>query len=456
MQRIRRIPNKPRFYEATMKGYQLLNALDIKELPVDPFDIIQQNNNWYIHSWSELRKATGHPDPYNLKQNGIEARTQIIRGSNDYMIVYDDSYTNGRLRWTIAHEIGHIILGHLVDFEETALNRGGLTKKKYGVLEVEAHWFAEAILSPNALLHLFNIKEAQEIAFLCDISKDAAGKCEDHLKKFQWNNQPIEFELLRNFYPFFYKDKHRQAIKDGIDKFYGSRLYNDFSKLLRICRNCHGYITDKDQTICHTCGSILPDQETPFQRLPEPGVFYIHSDFLEGSYHPTIDVDENNRVLYCPVCRNHDFSPDASHCKICGSSLINKCLQENMDLKGEYHYCPSCGDATIFENEGLYNHLGSMVLPDLLTYDNAKFEDFIEYEHWDYIIETTYSIEENIEVHSVLMGTKAIRDGDTLVIFTNNQKRKDVVETNTDFIKECIQKYGFAIINTMEVVVHDL
>lgn len=131
-------------------------------------------------------------------------------------------------------------------------------------------------------------------------------------------------------------------------------------------------------------------------------------------------------------------------------------MQEDTDLKGEYHYCPSCGDATIFENEGLYNHLGSIVLPDLLTYDNSKFEDFIEYEHWDYIIETTYSIEENTELYSVLSGTKAIRDGDTLVIFTNNQKSKDVIETNTDFIKECILKYGIAIINTMEVVVYDI
>lgn len=53
-------------------------------------------------------------------------------------------------------------------------------------------------------------------------------------------------------------------------------------------------------------------------------------------------------------------------------------MQEDIELKGEYHYCPSCGDATIFESEGLYDYIGSIDLPNLLTYDNAKYEDYIE------------------------------------------------------------------------------
>lgn len=54
------------------------------------------------------------------------------------------------------HEIGHIVLGHLTDFGETALDRGGLTQKKYGVLEVEAHYFAAEFLMPTALLKYFS------------------------------------------------------------------------------------------------------------------------------------------------------------------------------------------------------------------------------------------------------------------------------------------------------------
>ncbi|MDM5332851.1 ImmA/IrrE family metallo-endopeptidase [Ureibacillus composti] len=453
MQRTRKIPGKPRFSDATMKGYQLLNALDIRELPVDPFKIIEQCPNWYVQSWSELRKATGHKDPYNLKQKGIEARTQILRGSNEYLIVYDDTYSESRIRWTIAHEIGHIVLGHLSDFEETALNRGGLTKKQYGVLEVEAHWFAEAILAPNALLHLFSIKEAQEIAFLCDISKNASEKCEKHLNNFPWNNQPEERELLRNFYPFFYRDQHKQAIKDGIDKFYGSSLYPDFSKICRICRNCNAYIDDSLQVNCHICGKELPIIETPFVHLPQPGIFYIYSDFQKGQFYPSYDVDENKRLLFCPVCRNHEFSPDAKHCKICGTSLFNQCHSEQTNLSGEFRYCPSCGDQTVFESSGLYDYLKEIEIPDLLDYENGRYEDYIEYEHWDYIIASVYVWEQNQGAYSSLSGTKAIRDDDSLIVFTANSTQKLEIEKHEELLKSCIREYGFAEINKLEVLI---
>ena len=115
---------------------------------------------------------------FSSKTDNAEAKTQIERGTEEYLIVYDDSFSRERIRWTIAHEIGHILLGHLVYYEETALNRGGLTKDQYGVLEVEAHWFAEALLAPNFLLHMYDIKDSQDIAFLCDISKESADKCE--------------------------------------------------------------------------------------------------------------------------------------------------------------------------------------------------------------------------------------------------------------------------------------
>lgn len=453
MRRKRKIPVKPRFSEATMKGYQLLTALELKELPIDPFEIIDQFDNWYIQSWSELKAATGEADPLYLKRDGIEARTQIIRGSNDYMIVYDDSYTNGRLRWTIAHEIGHIILGHLIDFEETALNRGGLSKKQYGVLEVEAHWFAEAILAPNAILSLFDIRSAQEIAFLCDISKDASIKCEEHLANFQWGGQNVEFELLRNFYSFFQKDQHRQAIKEGIDKFFNSRLYPEFSKICRICRTCSGYITDKDQEICHICGTKLPEIETPYHHLPKPGVFFVHSHLQEGQYHPSFSVDENNRLQYCPVCRNHDFGENASHCKICGSTLVNKCLHDNTVLTGEHHYCPSCGNESVFEREGLYEYLKEVELPDLEVYENGKYEDYIEYEHWEYIINLIYALHNRTDAFSVLEGTKMIRDEDSFIIFTERPNNKEQIEAHEDLIKKYIEDYAFSEINKVEVLV---
>ena len=88
-----------------------------------------------------------------------------MHSTGKYYIVYDDVTVNSsdRIAWTIMHEIGHIILGHLVEFSETALNRGGITSKQYGVLEIEAHYFAAEFLMDRILLkqeiELYNIKK---------------------------------------------------------------------------------------------------------------------------------------------------------------------------------------------------------------------------------------------------------------------------------------------------------
>ncbi|MBP3040013.1 zinc ribbon domain-containing protein [Bacillaceae bacterium Marseille-Q3522] len=162
------------------------------------------------------------------------------------------------------------------------------------------------------------------------------------------------------------------------------------------------------------------------------------------------DVDEKKRLLFCPVCRNHDFSPEAKHCKICGTPLINQCPSEQTNLSGEFRYCPSCCDQTVFESNGLYDYLKEIEIPDLLDYENGRYEDYIEYEHWDYIIASVYVWEQN---HASLSGMKAIRDDDSLIIFTADLAQKQEIEKHEDLLKTCIREYNFAEINQLEVLI---
>lgn len=58
------------------------------------------------------------PILFCIDAEGADAKTHHQRGSSDYLVVYDDRVDNyRRVRWTMAHEIGHILLGHLVSFE---------------------------------------------------------------------------------------------------------------------------------------------------------------------------------------------------------------------------------------------------------------------------------------------------------------------------------------------------
>ena len=121
------------------------------------------------------------------------------------MIVYDERIGyDKRIRWTIAHEIGHIALGHLHDFDKTALCRGGLTENEYQVLESEAHYFACEILSPKTIIRRFRhlLRDAAGIASLCDISYDAAVIRMKELARLDFDYYEPENAILRNFYGY--------------------------------------------------------------------------------------------------------------------------------------------------------------------------------------------------------------------------------------------------------------
>lgn len=79
-------------------------------------------------------------------------------------------------------------------------------------------------------------------------------------------------------------------------------------------------------------------------------------------YKDGYQMDENLRVIKCPVCGNKEFSDDAEYCRICGTRLYNYCegyydgfAQENICHKnpGNARYCETCGSPTYFFKEGL-------------------------------------------------------------------------------------------------------
>ena len=198
MQRKPKIPNKPRFSYVSKRAYEFSNEICITEFPVDPEKIIAQFPNWHVQGWLDAQINKNLGDFLYLDRDGAEARTVIERGTSDFIIAYDERVGNQqRIRWTLAHEIGHIVLGHLVHFEATALNRRGLTEKQYGALEVEAHWFAAELLSPKIVIKHFNCHD--NIGLICDISYEAVEKRLEQLKRAEREYPKAAFCVLKNF-----------------------------------------------------------------------------------------------------------------------------------------------------------------------------------------------------------------------------------------------------------------
>lgn len=68
-----------------------------------------------------------------------------------YRLAYDCERMGPRMRWTLAHELGHIVLRHLEDFPETSIARKQ-SSVLLDILDKEADKFAGEILAPAPLL----------------------------------------------------------------------------------------------------------------------------------------------------------------------------------------------------------------------------------------------------------------------------------------------------------------
>lgn len=162
------IPAKVRNDFVAKQAYTLLNSMGIVSLPVDPFEILNQFG-WKAYTVEEAEEY-GVKCPFNLNENKPAINFRVPITGERYIIYYDEKYIP-RLRWSIAHEIGHIILGHEKEFT----NR--LTETEYSIAEIEAHLFAAELLAPTRIIasDLFP-KTNDKIASLCNISPDAANK----------------------------------------------------------------------------------------------------------------------------------------------------------------------------------------------------------------------------------------------------------------------------------------
>lgn len=87
----------------------------------------------------------------------------VIRGTQVVLIGVDDDRL--RQRWTVAHELGHIVLGHVAG-EQAVVDA-----------EFEADAFAGSLLAPRCVLDEIGITRPPDIATVCCISLNDAIFC---------------------------------------------------------------------------------------------------------------------------------------------------------------------------------------------------------------------------------------------------------------------------------------
>ena len=135
----------PNYDRAARMAYKTLLAMRIDAFPVDPLAILMKCKNTVIRSYVEVMPRFGVCDQYYFRDfvmQGMDAIT-IRReyGKNTaYELFYDGNVNKRRRRFTLAHELGHIVLRHSAE-------------QKWE--EVEADFFASQLLAPRPVLDLF-------------------------------------------------------------------------------------------------------------------------------------------------------------------------------------------------------------------------------------------------------------------------------------------------------------
>ena len=298
-------------------------------VPVKIGNIIRKMNNVKLITYSsQIRK---HNITYEELIINAETKDSyaVWDGNKRYCIYYNDLDFNilhsNRVRWNLAHELGHIVLRHIVlrhheFYKYNKLFRNVLNDSTYNYLEEEADYFAQLILVPHIVLFKFRVSTINELKTLCKISSNAAihrfrayQKWLSHIDiEDEYDNQ-----LLQYYYNFIYK-------------------YH--------CQTCGATLLQEHGAYCPICGNK--------NTLKWGDGNMIYKEF---------ETYTSKKLIQCPRCQNEQTNIQGEYCQICGSYLVNRCIGDcnyigncsyNMILPTNARYCPISGNKSIFYDQG--------------------------------------------------------------------------------------------------------
>lgn len=140
-----------------------------------------------------------------LLQDGETGRI-IRRTDGRIQIVLHPALPAPRKRYTILHELGHYLLGHL-NAEALACDYSEIMQPE----EYAAERFAADVLMPACVLWGLGAHTALRIASLCDVSQNAARsraeRMETLLRRGKFLAHPLERQVYRQFEAFIRTNK---------------------------------------------------------------------------------------------------------------------------------------------------------------------------------------------------------------------------------------------------------
>lgn len=293
----------------------------------------------------------------------------IAKGGK-YVIVYNHQVTpKERIRFTLAHELGHVFLKHHDELGVEILQRLWVEKSLYDVLEDEANCFARNLLCPPlATADLLRLHGIAAVQFDARQQRNVWLKVSTAPCLPGTPDSVTDHDLVRE--AFMITDKAANVrchfLKDDIQNLqpkdrvppYIIKHNADWR-----CTRC-GVLRLSGAAFCYACGAHNRFGFV-FREDPPALPAAVH-------YHGT-------HFRFCLFCGNVHISDDALFCMMCGKPVSNPCIPDRLREKNAssglallnvqtrhlcppgVRYCPDCGSRTLFRVSGIDDGLGSDV-----------------------------------------------------------------------------------------------
>lgn len=349
--------NDINYEELKNSAYDFLKKFSNGRLPIDLLHIIHQIDNLHLMKYTNFAKM------HNLTLEEIYDILQSEDGAlwyqtstNSYILLYNDLVENKeRIRFTIAHELGHYVLRHNELTDKTTLSRYSLSSEEYDKFEKEANFFAKHLLVPFPILgnyvQFFHKMDTDFIHTVFNVSYSVANYVIKNLQTMQ------SIGLVK--------------INHYVEERFASYITKD--QTTRICYNCHASIL---RTV-----SYCPYCQTPHNKGKNDISLFLAKKEAEKEEmkYSSITLNDKGFPLKCPRCDNEDIKSTDKYCSVCATYLHNICIgygpfdespyapyptfepykETNgcgKSLPGYARYCPDCGGISSYFNQELLSY----------------------------------------------------------------------------------------------------
>ena len=198
-------------------AWKILLDLKIKTLPVNPAAILSKLGI-SVGSYIENQNLIKH---YHLEQVVKNSSGLTLHTQEKLIVLFNSTESKERIRFTLAHELGHIVCGHVSKGSVTLRNKEpGNNDNK---IEREANMFAARLLAPACVLYECGLFDTDSISRVCGISLQSASFRLQRLRLLENRNQKF---LETKGHGCFYQSSLEIKLREQFGEFI-SRLKNE-------------------------------------------------------------------------------------------------------------------------------------------------------------------------------------------------------------------------------------